>query len=112
MKVFLLNIFLILFFSFACYSQQKSNNPSGQPIRAYLNINYISTVLKNDGTSDIDVAESNSGFVYPKGSGKAAVYISGLLWGALVPGDLAPRVGGSAYSTGLQPGKDPFPRRR
>jgi len=80
------------------------NKITGTPIRAYMNINNISTVIKNDGISDIDVAESNSGLVYPKGSGKTAVFTSGLLWGVKIPGDPQVRVGGAAYSAGLQGG--------
>jgi hypothetical protein len=69
-----------------------------------LNINNISTYFYNNGISDIS-SLGNSGLVYPKGSGKTAVFTSGLLWGAKVPGDPDPRVGGTAYRTGLQPGK-------
>lgn len=69
-----------------------------------LNINNISTYFYNNGISDISAA-GNSGLVYPKGSGKTAVFTSGLLWGARVAGDPDPRVGGTAYRTGLQPGK-------
>lgn len=81
------------------------NKSNGQPIRAFLNINNISTLIKNDGISDIDAAQANSGLVFPRGSGKAAIYISGLLWGARIDGDPQVRVGGSAYRTGLKPGK-------
>jgi len=81
------------------------NKSNGQPIRAFLNINNISTLIKNDGISDIDAAQANSGLIYPRGSGKAAIYISGLLWGARIDGDPQVRVGGSAYRTGLKPGK-------
>jgi hypothetical protein len=84
---------------------QVLNKTAGQPIRTLLNINNISTVFKNDGISDIDRAETNSGLVYPKGSGKAAVYTSGMLWGAKITGDPQVRVGGTAYRTGLQGGK-------
>ncbi len=69
-----------------------------------LNINNISTYFYNNGISDISAA-GNSGLVYPKGSGKTAVFTSGLLWGARVAGDPDPRVGGTAYRTGLQPGQ-------
>jgi hypothetical protein len=69
-----------------------------------LNINNISTYFYNNGISDIS-AQGNSGLVYPKGSGKTAAFTSGLLWGARVAGDPDPRVGGTAYRTGLQPGK-------
>ncbi len=69
-----------------------------------LNINKISTVIVNSGILDVDEFEANSGLVYPKGSGyHTAVYESGFLWGADVNGEK--RVGGSAYRTGLQPGR-------
>ena len=83
----------------------KINETLGVPVRTYMDINSILTVLKNDGISDIDVNEQNSGLVYPKGSGKTAVFQSGFIWGAKVPGDNQVRVGGTAYRTGLQPGK-------
>ncbi|MCW8816589.1 MAG: hypothetical protein OQK52_01795 [Ignavibacteriaceae bacterium] len=71
---------------------------------SYLDINNIFTVLRNNGISDIDVNQQNSGLVFPKGSGKTAAFTSGLLWGARIPGDPQVRVGGTAYATGLQPG--------
>jgi hypothetical protein len=78
---------------------------AGTPVYTYININNISTVLRNDGTADIDPPQTNSGFAFPKGSGKTAIYESGFLWAARVAGDPQVRVGGSAYSSGLQPGK-------
>ena len=78
---------------------------TGEPVVTYININNISTVLRSNGTADINVQQTNSGFVYPKGSGKTAIYESGFLWGAKVGADPQPRVGGSSYSSGLQPGK-------
>ena len=71
----------------------------------YLDINNIFTVFRNNGVSDIDRDVNNSGLVFPKGSGKTAAFTSGLLWGATIPGDPQPRVGGTAYATGIQPGK-------
>ncbi|MBK8943726.1 MAG: T9SS type A sorting domain-containing protein [Ignavibacteriae bacterium] len=82
----------------------KSNalsKAAGSPSRTRLNINNISTWIYNDGNSDID-PNGNSGFIFPKGSNKAAVFESGLVWGAKVSGEL--RVGGSTYSQGLVPG--------
>lgn len=75
-----------------------------QKAATYLNINKISTYFFNNGISDIS-ADGNSGLYYPKGSGKTAVFTSGLLWGAKVEGDPDPRMGGTAYRTGLVPGK-------
>ncbi len=85
--------------------RNRLNKITGAPIRAYMNINNISTVIKNDGVSDIDEEESNSGLVYPKGSGKTAVFTSGLVWGAFAPGDPQVRVGGTTYATGMQAGR-------
>ena len=58
---------------------QQNNSQIGDPIHAYLNINNISTVFKNTGISDIDILELNSGFKYPKSSGKTAIYESGFI---------------------------------
>ncbi len=78
----------------------------GSPIRAYMNINFISTIIKNTGITDINVGQDASGLIYPKGSGKTAVYQSGFLWGANVgdPNEDDPHVGGTIYREGLQSG--------
>jgi hypothetical protein len=85
-------------------AQEKNNSELGFPIRAHLNLNNISTIFKNTGISDIDPSQVASGFVYPFGSGKTAVYVSGLIWGAKIVGDPQVRVGGSTYREGLQCG--------
>jgi hypothetical protein len=100
----------LFFFSFCIFvtisfSQQKTVQITGTPSYTYLHRNYISTVLLNNGISDIDQNTSNSGLVYPKLSGKTAMFVSGFLWGTKISGDEIPHVGGSAYRTGLQPGK-------
>lgn len=77
----------------------------GTPVYTWVNANRISTILRNNGTADIDVAQANSGLQYPKGSNKTAIYLSGPIWGARVAGDPQVRVGGSAFTSGLQPGK-------
>ena len=84
--------------------EEISTSTLGTPIRTYLNHNNITTVFKNDGISDINIGQDASGFVYPFGTGKTAVYESGLLWGVKIPGDPQVRVGGSVYRTGLQGG--------
>ena len=86
-------------------SKNTLSKVQGSPVRTYLDINNLSTVLKNDGISDIDAQEQNSGLIFPKLSGKTAVFTSGLLWGAIITGDPQVRVGGTAYRTGLQGGR-------
>lgn len=115
----LLKFFLALFLGIAFSvgstfaegdGSQKGNKtlskPLGSPIRAYMNINFISTIIKNDGKSDINIGEDASGLIYPRGSGKTAVYQSGFLWAAKVndPAENDPHVGGTVYRTGLQGG--------
>ena len=78
---------------------------TGNPVVTFLNINNISTPLRSNGTADINVAQTLAGFVFPKGSGKTAVYESGFLWAAQIAGDPQVRVGGAEYKSGLQPGK-------
>ena len=68
----------------------------------HFNINNISTYVYNNGDADISPT-GNSGFIYPKGEHKAAVFESGLVWDATINGEI--RVGGSTYNQGLRPGK-------
>ena len=85
----MINSFIALSFIFCSFvvAQDKDNLKFGEPSRAYLNLNNISTIFKNNGISDIDINEAGSGFVFPKGSGKTAVFISGFLWGAYAGND-------------------------
>jgi hypothetical protein len=100
------SLLIILIDATIVFSQEKQNNYLGEPSSAYLSRNYISTVLKNNGISDINIEETNSGFVYPKGSGKTAVFQSGFIWGGIVESDSThPKLGGSQYISVLQPGK-------
>jgi hypothetical protein len=104
MKTLLL-ILVAISITVLTYSQEKVSSIQGNPSSAFFNINQISTVLKFNGISDVDIYGANSGLVYPKGSGKASVFQSGVLWGALVRSDSSLHIGGSAYRSGLQGGK-------
>lgn len=79
----------------------------GIPSHSYLNLNNISTIYQNNGLSDTDNLDDlwRSGFEFPKGSGKTAMFISGFMWGAFIPGDPQVKIGGSTFRSGLQPGK-------
>ncbi|MBI9071814.1 MAG: T9SS type A sorting domain-containing protein [Melioribacteraceae bacterium] len=78
--------------------QTNLKKTKGTPSRTTFNINNISTFIYNNGDCDIQPT-GDSGFEYPKGSGKYAIFESGLVWGAKVNGDI--RVGGSTYNQGL-----------
>lgn len=73
----------------------------GLPANTLFNINNISTIFYSDGQSDLNL-QGNSGFFFPKGSGKAAVFQTGFVWGGMVDGKV--RVGGVTYNSGIQPG--------
>jgi len=114
-KILLLLVFIvgISYVTSPLNAENKDKNSSakslrkvnGDPIRTYLDINNLSTVFKNDGISDIDKDEKNSGLVYPKGSGKTACFESGFIWGCYIGNDPQVRVGGSTYRSSMKPGK-------
>ena len=83
----------------------KNNNgldkTTTQISRTFLGINNISTQFYNNGISDI-TQNGNSGLVFPKGSGKTAVFTSGLMWGGLIGTNTQPQVGGTAYRTAVR----------
>ena len=83
--------------------ESGTNNVAGSPVYKKLNINDISTWIKNDGEADIN-PNGNSGFEYPRTTGKTAIFQSGLLWGGKVNGQV--RVGGSVYRQGTCTGKN------
>lgn len=78
------------------------NKITGSPNYTFFDINNISTFIYNNGGTDFNL-NRGSGFEYPKGSRKALVYTSGLIWGAKVNDEV--RVGGSTYNQGLVGGK-------
>ncbi len=85
-------------------NKKSVNSLNDNPTETYLNMNNISSVFSNDGTSDIK-SNGDAGFIYPKGSGKTAIYQSGLVYGASVPySTTLIELGGTVYNSGLQPG--------
>ncbi len=81
-------------------SAQKKSLTNSQ--RTQFNINNISTWVYANGGQD-NRPDGNSGFIFPKGSGNAAIYESGLVWGARFDGKV--HVSGSTYAQGLLPGR-------
>jgi len=117
MNIKKINLILVLLMSIAFLSATVSRaegnkKDGGKNLRktsqvsfTYLDVNNISTYFYNNGDSDLG-PNSNSGFVYPKGSGKTAVFEAGFIWGAKIDTAASqdPYVGGSTYGSGLQPG--------
>ncbi len=103
-------IVLFIFLSFTSLTAQVKGKSNSIKLSktlteqyAKFNINNISTFIYRDGRADNDPNTGNSGFQYPKSSGKTTMYESGFVWGAKIDGEI--RVGGSTYSSGLNPGK-------
>lgn len=91
--------------------QQKPNNKlrkvAGEPSMTHLNINRLTTPIYDDGQSDRDWSRVGaSGLIYPKGSGKSALFATGLQWGARYGKGGPVRVGGTTwYTSALVGGK-------
>jgi hypothetical protein len=83
--------------------QRKEHTGIASVTSTRLNINNISTPFRNDGWADRDPVTGNAGLVFPKGTGKTAIFQSGFVWGAKRGDSL--HVGGATYNIGLQPGK-------
>ncbi len=72
---------------------------------ATLDINNLNALQNNTGYSDYNPNSNLEGTIYPKGTGRNAIFKTGFLWGAYANGDTSQvYVGGSAYGSGLQPG--------
>lgn len=82
--------------------KQAAGKVAGSPSYTWLNINNISTWVYNNGNSDI-TNTGDSGFQYPKGTGKTVFFESGPIWGGSINGYYT--IGGSAYRQGLKPGR-------
>ncbi len=70
--------------------------------RTIINIGNWSYWIYNDGTSGV-APNGDGGGIYPRGTA-VMIYQDGLVWGCIVEGESAPKVGGQTYRTGTQPG--------
>ena len=66
-------------------------------------INNVLNFYYNNGGGSLNPFTHNSGFEFPKGSGKTILFSDGIMWGGFHKGEL--KVGGSWYSYGLQAGR-------
>ncbi len=107
-KYFLSLALIVIFISKICFAQDdcpkyiRLSKQLGTPGYIKININNISTIIRNDGLDDWEL-NGKSGFVYPRLSGKTAIFTSNFMWGGINFGDLL--IGGAYYSSGITPGK-------
>jgi len=107
------SIAFLTFLIFLLFSAQKPRTPKApfylkqsnrdKPIRTLLNINNISSWIRNDGQS-AHSPDNNSGAFYPRGTA-AVIYQDGVLWGGVHPTHPPIRVGGQTYRIGTVPGR-------
>lgn len=77
------------------------NKVLGTPQATWFTINNVTTILRNDGMSDLN--GQDSGFEYPKGANKTVFYESGFVYGGNFNGEF--RIGGSTYNHSQVPGR-------
>ncbi len=103
-------ILLLIFFSVNGFakgnpgSKKQQKTLSTYNSNTYIDINNLEALESNQGFSDYNTNSNLEGMQFPKGSGKSVFFETGLLWGGYVSGDNQVRVGGSSYTTGLEPG--------
>ncbi|MDP1677922.1 MAG: T9SS type A sorting domain-containing protein [Bacteroidota bacterium] len=110
---FILCLCLLVLVDFSL-TQAKENPKGSNPLKrlakiqtvdmySSILINNVMNFYANNGSGSFNPTSGVSGFEYPKGSNKTAIYKDGLVWGGKHNGTL--KVGGSTYSHGLQAGK-------
>jgi hypothetical protein len=76
----------------------------GNDLYRSFDINNIFNWYSNTGDGSYNYITQQSGFEFPKGSGKFCSFEDGLVWGGFHKGRVDPKVGGSTYWRGLQAG--------
>jgi hypothetical protein len=114
LAVYSLGILLLLSGTINAANNNKNNKAKGKLAKvsslqvqyARMDINNLNALQSNSGFSDYNINSNLEGTEFPKGNGTNVVFEAGFLWGGFVRGDPSGqvRVGGSTYSTGLQPG--------
>ncbi|PLX31416.1 MAG: hypothetical protein C0600_05795, partial [Ignavibacteria bacterium] len=68
----------------------------------FISVNNCLMWLSNNGRMAHNPLSDGSGFEWPQGSAKYAIFTDGLVWGGLVDGEV--RTGGATYNAGMQAG--------
>ncbi|MFZ1730801.1 MAG: T9SS type A sorting domain-containing protein [Bacteroidota bacterium] len=68
----------------------------------FISVNNCLMWLSNNGRMSHNPLSDGSGFEWPNGSAKYAIFTDGIIWGGLVDGVV--QVGGATYNAGLQAG--------
>ena len=97
--VFLISVFyLLVYSSINAQTLKKPIKIDGNIAGNFIDINNIQTVIYNNGLTDINL------FAFPKHSKNSNITAGGFLFGVKLKNEIYPRVGGSYYASGLQPG--------
>ena len=93
---FIFNLLIVI--SISAQNLNKTVNINSFVSNSFININNIQTVIYNDGYTNIN------SFIFPKYTKNPLITAGGFLFGVKFKNEIYPRVGGSYYLTGLQPG--------
>ncbi|MDQ3193482.1 MAG: hypothetical protein M3P82_00640, partial [Bacteroidota bacterium] len=112
--IFLIPILIVVVYGFKPHDEPNNNSNNNGIYRIIpnqvaaavdqkqLNANQISTWFRTNGSFNRNPVNTNSGFEWPKGSGKTARYASGLWLGCVVGNDTLTTV--AEYSYDYLPG--------
>ncbi len=68
----------------------------------FISVNNCLMWMSNNGRMSHNVGSGSSGFEWPTGSAKYAIFTDGIIWGGRFSGEI--RVGGATYNPGMQAG--------
>lgn len=102
---------LLLTFALPAYATSPEGEKKQDPSLAkdlkndhwdFISVNNCLMWMSNNGRMSHNPLSSGSGFEWPTGSAKYAIFTDGIIWGGRVQGST--RVGGATYNPGLQAG--------
>jgi hypothetical protein len=102
---------LLLTFALPAYATSPEGEKKQDPSLAkdlkndhwdFISVNNCLMWMSNNGRMSHNPLSSGSGFEWPNGSAKYAIFTDGIIWGGRVQGSI--RVGGATYNPGLQAG--------
>ncbi len=86
------------------HTAQPAATPTNGAYRPFLVNNVLNYYGNNGDGSYNPFTRDNEGFEFVRGTNKHIMFEDGLLWGGFHKGRATPKVGGSVYRHGLQPG--------
>ena len=106
LPLFLVSLLIIVMSTSVVAGDKSQNNLSKTAVKGdwiIFDANNISTYIRNNGSFNRNPGSGNAGFEWVKGSGKTAIYASGLWLGAKVASDIRTACAEYSYEYGAGP---------